>query len=98
MPGWASLLIFLFVLWLLGVMEGLQIALVELKRYRQHNTSLQEIIYLLLILIQCPHSRQNPDTYRQTHPAAYRLGQVAGQGDNIERFLMGRQVEIITVL
>jgi len=25
-PGWASLLIFLFVLWLLGVMEGLQIA------------------------------------------------------------------------
>ena len=31
-PGWASLLIFIFVLWLLGVMEGLQIALVELKR------------------------------------------------------------------
>merc|ERR1712073_238956 len=66
-PGWASLLIFIFVLWCLGVMEGLQIALVELKR-------------------------QNPETYKQTHPAAYRLGQVAGQGDNIERFLMGRQV------
>jgi len=31
-PGWASLLIFILVLWLLGVMEGLQIALVELKR------------------------------------------------------------------
>jgi len=31
-PGWASLIIFVFVLWLLGVMEGLQIALVELKR------------------------------------------------------------------
>ena len=24
-PGWASLLIFIFVLWLLGVMEGLQV-------------------------------------------------------------------------
>jgi len=72
-PGWASLLIFLFVLWLLGVMEGLQIALVELKR-------------------------QNPDTYRQTHPAAYRLGQVAGQGDNIERFLMGRQVFVVCLV
>ena len=38
-PGWASLLIFLFVLWLLGVMEGLQIALVELKRYRHINST-----------------------------------------------------------
>ena len=48
-------------------MEGLQIALVELKR-------------------------QNPDTYKDTYPAAYRLGQAASQGDNIEKFLMGRQV------
>merc|ERR1711963_848452 len=31
-PGWAGLLIFIFVLWCLWVMEGLQIALVELKR------------------------------------------------------------------
>ena len=31
-PGWAGLIIFICVLWLLGVMEGLQIALVELKR------------------------------------------------------------------
>ena len=48
-------------------MEGLQIALVELKR-------------------------QNPETYKEAYPAAYRLGQVASQGDNIEKFLMGRQV------
>ena len=66
-PGWASLLIFIFVLWLLGVMEGLQIALVELKR-------------------------QNPETYKETYPTAYRLGQQASMGDNIEKFLMGRQV------
>lgn len=69
-PGWASLLIFIFVLWLLGVMEGLQIALVELKR-------------------------QNPETYKEAYPAAYRLGQVASQGDNIEKFLMGRQVFVV---
>ena len=60
-------------LYFLAIMEGLQIALVELKR-------------------------EPAESYRQSHPAAYRLGQVAGQGDNIERFLMGRQVEIITVL
>ena len=48
-------------------MEGLQIALVELKR-------------------------QNPETYKETYPTAYKLGQVASQGDNIEKFLMGRQV------
>ena len=48
-------------------MEGLQIALVELKR-------------------------QNPETYKETYPTAYKLGQAASQGDNIEKFLMGRQV------
>jgi len=69
-PGWASLLIFLFVLWCLGVMEGLQIALVELKRL-------------------------NPEHYKNTHPTAYKLGQIAGKGDNIERFLMGRQVFVV---
>jgi len=69
-PGWASLLIFIFVLWLLGVMEGLQIALVELKR-------------------------QNPETYKETYPTAYRLGQQASMGDNIEKFLMGRQVFVV---
>lgn len=69
-PGWASLIIFIFVLWLLGVMEGLQIALVELKR-------------------------QNPETYKETYPTAYKLGQAASQGDNIEKFLMGRQVFVV---
>merc|ERR1712241_1476776 len=65
-PGWAALLIFLLVLFLIGVMEGIQIALVELKL-------------------------QDPATYKATHPKAYRLGQIAARGDNIERFLMGRQ-------
>merc|ERR1712226_10219 len=69
-PGWASLLIFIFVLWCLGVMEGLQIALVELKKL-------------------------NPDYYKTSHPTAYKLGQLACKGDNIERFLMGRQVFVV---
>jgi len=72
-PGWASLLIFIFCLWLLGVMEGLQIALVELKR-------------------------QNPDTYKDQYPTAYKLGQMASQGDNIEKFLMGRQVFVVCLV
>lgn len=72
-PGWASLLIFIFVLWLLGVMEGLQIALVELKR-------------------------QNPDTYKDQYPMAYKLGQEASRGDNIEKFLMGRQVFVVCLV
>merc|ERR1711872_827056 len=69
-PGWLSLIIFVFVLFLLGVMEGLQIALVELKR-------------------------QKPESYKDSHPKAYRLGQIAMEGDNVERFLMGRQVFVV---
>merc|ERR1712037_144135 len=72
-PGWASLLIFILVLFLLGIMEGLQIALVELKR-------------------------QDPASYMLTHPAAYKLGQYAMKGDNIERFLMGRQVFVVCLV
>ena len=51
-------------------MEGLQIALVELKKL-------------------------NPDYYKTSHPTAYKLGQLACTGDNIERFLMGRQVFVV---
>merc|ERR1712038_350415 len=69
-PGWASLLIFIFVLWCLCVMEGLQIALVELKKL-------------------------NPEYYQTSHPTAFKLGQLACSGDNIERFLMGRQVFVV---
>jgi len=72
-PGWAALLIFLVVLFLLGVMEGIQIALVELKR-------------------------QDPETYKESHPRAYRLGQIAAKGDNIERFLLGRQVFVVCLV
>jgi len=72
-PGWASLIIFILVLYLLGVMEGLQIALVELKR-------------------------QQPESYKNSHPKAYRIGQLAMKGDNIERFLMGRQVFVVCLV
>ena len=58
------------VLFLDGVMEGLQIALVELKR-------------------------QEPESYKNSHPKAYKLGQYAMKGDNVERFLMGRQVFVV---
>ena len=72
-PGWASLLIFVLVLFLLGVMEGLQIALVELKR-------------------------QKPESYKDSYPKAYKLGQYAMKGDNVERFLMGRQVFVVCLV
>merc|ERR1719173_11643 len=72
-PGWAALLLLFLVLVLLGIMEGLQIALVELKR-------------------------QHPDTYKLSHPAAYRLGQLATEGDNVEKFLMGRQVFVVCLV
>ena len=78
-----ALLLFLGVLFLLGIMEGIQvpgcpsphpqIALVELKR-------------------------QDPATYRTSHPRAYKLGQLAAQGDNIERFLLGRQVFVVCLV
>jgi len=69
-PGWAALLLFILVLFLLGVVEGLQLALVELKR-------------------------QKPNTYKNSHPSAYRLGEIASQGDNIEKFLVGRQMIVV---
>merc|ERR1711936_811800 len=72
-PGWAALIIFLLVLFLLGVMEGIQIALVELKL-------------------------QDPATYKESHPKAFRLGQIAARGDNIERVLMGRQVFVVCLV
>lgn len=60
-PGYVALIIFIVDLSILGIVEGLQIALVELKR-------------------------QHPDAYRESHPQAYRLGQVAAHGDNVERY------------
>ena len=72
-PGWAALIIFVVLLFALGVVEGLQIALVELKR-------------------------QHPDAYRHSHPRAFYLGQLANRGDNVERFLMGRQVYVVVIV
>ncbi|ELT99670.1 hypothetical protein CAPTEDRAFT_223009 [Capitella teleta] len=72
-PGWAGLIILVVDLFILGVVEGLQIALVELKR-------------------------QHPEAYKHSHPAAYRLGLIALKGDNVERFLMGRQVCVVVLV
>ncbi len=36
--------------------------------------------------------------FRDSHPKAYRLGQIASKGDNIEKFLMGRQANISSSL
>lgn len=69
-PGWGSLIIFIVALFLLGIVEGLQLALVELKR-------------------------QDPETYKDSHPTAYRLGKITSKGDNIEKFLVGRQVIVV---
>lgn len=73
MPGWAALILFITVLFWLGVMEGLQVALVELKR-------------------------QDPETYKHSHPHAYKLGQMAAKRDNVERFLMGRQMFVVFIV
>jgi len=72
-PGWGALILFIAVLFWLGVMEGLQVALVELKR-------------------------QDPATYRHSHPEAYKLGQMACSADNVERFLMGRQMFVVFIV
>jgi hypothetical protein len=73
MPGWAALLGFIGILFWLGVMEGLQVALVELKRV-------------------------DPATYRHAYPHAYKLGQKANKRDNVERFLMGRQMFVVFIV
>merc|ERR1711994_797177 len=36
-----------------------------------------------------------PEYYQTSHPTAFKLGQLACSGDNIERFLMGRQVFVV---
>nr|CAB3263294.1 uncharacterized protein LOC108950256 [Phallusia mammillata] len=69
-PGPVALLLFFICLLLLGIVEGLQISLVELKR-------------------------QHPDSYKNTHKRSYQLAQIANSKDNVERFLMGRQVLVV---
>ena len=68
---------------MLGIMEGIQVA---------HAAP----IALQIALIEL--KRQDPETYRTTHPRAYKLGQLAAEGDNIERFLLGRQVFVVCLV
>ena len=63
-PGWASLIIFLVVLFLLGVMEGIQVKTMALaSKYQIAQIALVEL------------KRQDPATYRESHPQAYRYKQ-----------------------
>ena len=42
--------------------------------------------------------RQDPQTYRHSHPRAYKLGQAASKSDNVEKFLMGRQMFVVFIV
>ena len=42
--------------------------------------------------------RQDPQTYRHSHPRAYKLGQQANKSDNVEKFLMGRQMFVVFIV
>ena len=42
--------------------------------------------------------RQDPETYRYSHPHAYKLGQKAAKSDNVEKFLMGRQMFVVFIV
>jgi len=42
--------------------------------------------------------RQDPGTYRHSHPRAYKLGQAAQKSDNVEKFLMGRQMFVVFIV
>ena len=67
-PGWATLILLLVLLFWLGVVEGLMLSLVELKKL-------------------------GTDSYvKTTHPNVHSVMKTINKGDNLERFLMGRQV------
>ena len=42
--------------------------------------------------------RQDPQTYRHSYPRAYKLGQAAQKSDNVEKFLMGRQMFVVFIV
>ena len=42
--------------------------------------------------------RQDPASYRFSNPHAYKLGQAAAKKDNVERFLMGRQMFVVFIV
>ena len=67
-PGWAAVLLLLVLLFWLGVVEGLMLSLVELKKL-------------------------GTDSYKTTHPNVHAVMKTINKGDNLERFLMGRQVD-----
>merc|ERR1719463_808485 len=69
-PQWMQALLLIVCLVCLGIVEGLQIALVELMK-------------------------QHTETYRVSHPRAYATGVLCFRSENLERFLIGRQLCVI---
>ena len=89
-PGWAALLLFLLLLFWLGLMEGLQVGLPPCLPACYTAGNVQVALVEL--------KRQDPQTYRHSHPRAYKLGQAASKSDNVEKFLMGRQMFVVFIV
>ena len=57
------------------------------------------VLSLLLLQVALVElKRQDPQTYRHSHPRAYKLGQAAQKSDNVEKFLMGRQMFVVFIV
>ena len=100
-PGWASLLIFLLVLFLIGVMEGIQVVHLSLAfpireppRLPWSNSSFKTQPRTRQATQRLTGGLRAKIPFKCDSSLLLRLGQIAAKGDNIERFLMGRQVFI----
>ena len=100
-PGWASLLIFLLVLFLIGVMEGIQVVHLSLAfpfreppRLPWSNSSFKTQPRTRQATQRLTGGLRAETPFKCDSSLLLRLGQIAAKGDNIERFLMGRQVFI----
>jgi len=40
----------------------------------------------------------NPELYRESHPVAYKCAQITTKGDNLDRYLLGRQFMVVLVV
>ena len=40
----------------------------------------------------------NRDLYKDSHPTAYRIASIAHQGDNLDRYLLGRQFMVVMMV
>ena len=63
---------------------------------QQNFFEITKIICSQVALVEL--KRQDPETYRYSHPHAYKLGQVTAKSDNVEKFLMGRQMFVVFIV